>query len=97
MLYYHISEDEYNALEKAMNQLGLLVGLLEITPDKKNLQSITGYQLFCFLNAQFSTLHDVADAVTTRGIMARQADPVKPNKASSRRRSREHLAQGVAA
>lgn len=97
MLYFHISEDEYNSLEKAMNQLALLVGLLEIAPEKKNLQSITGEQLFAFLDAQVAVMHEVAAAVKMRGIMGRQADPVKPSKAATKRRSREHLAQGSTA
>ena len=98
MLYYQISEVEFNRLETVRNQIGLLAGLLEIVKPGVCLPSVTADQLGTFMSEQFEALQHLMQAVDERGIDRFEADkpqPVAP--AKPRRRSREHLAQGATA
>ncbi|MBB2775048.1 UNVERIFIED_ORG: hypothetical protein HNP28_000319 [Comamonas terrigena] len=98
MLYYQISEVEYNRLEAVCNQIGLLAGLLEIVPPGKNLPSITAGQMGSFMSEQFDALQHLMQAVDDRGVGRVETEKPKPAlPAQPRRRSREHLARGAAA
>ena len=96
MLYFHISEDEYNSLESAMNQLGMLVGLLEIAPGQKNLQSINVDGLYHFVNTQFSSLRNITTALEAREGLTQQPEQELPRKKAVKRSKREKLVGAMA-
>lgn len=98
MLYYQISEVEFNRLEAARDQIGLLAGLLEVVKPGVVLSSVTATQLGTFMGEQFEALQQLMQAVDERGIGRLEADKPQPAiTTKSRRRSREHLAQGASA
>ncbi|WP_054074422.1 hypothetical protein [Comamonas testosteroni] len=96
MLYFHISEDEYNALESAMSQLGVLVGLLEIAPGKKTLQSINVDGLYNFVNTQFSALRAITNAVEVREGLTCEPDQQLPLQKTTKRSKREKMVDSMA-
>ena len=95
MLYFQISEDDCFAIQKTAEKLGMLVGLLELIGDK-HLVSVTAEQLYAALWENFEAIRDIVPAVFEQGSVAPLLVTPKPSP-KSRRRSREHLAQGAAA
>lgn len=96
MLYYQISEVEFNRLDTVRNQIGLLAGLLEIVKPGASLPSVTADQLGTFMSEQFEALQHLMQAVDERGTGKLEANKPQPEAPATSRR-REHLVQGATA
>ena len=72
-MYYQISEDEFNSLESARNQLNLIAGLVASFNTKEFLSAITGAELHAFIDAQQATVSRVIEAANEREAQASAA------------------------
>ncbi len=69
MLYFQISEDEFNKLNRVHDQLGLISSLLIGAYPGNALEVVETDQLLAFINAQIETMELLAGAVRQRGVM----------------------------
>lgn len=72
-MYYQISEDEFNSLESARDQLNLIAGLVACFNTKECLSAITGAELHAFVDAQQATVSRVIEAANERETQASAA------------------------
>ncbi|CAC9684171.1 hypothetical protein [Delftia tsuruhatensis] len=56
MLYFQLSESEYNSLRRVQAQLGLISGLLIVGYPASALEPVTPGQLLAFIQAQEEAL-----------------------------------------
>ncbi|MDR6732399.1 hypothetical protein [Delftia lacustris] len=69
MLYFQISEDEFNKLNRVHDQLGLISSLLIGASPGNALEVVETDQLLAFINAQIETMELLTGAVRQRGVM----------------------------
>lgn len=69
MLYFQLSEPEYNSLRRVQAQLGLISGLLIAGYPASALEPVTPGQLLAFIQAQEEALEEVMGDVSERGVV----------------------------
>ena len=77
MLYFQLSEPEYNQLRSVQEQLGLISGLISGTHPGCSLEIVTAQQWQSFVKAQEEVLAKIGDALEERGAVN------SPDKSSS--------------
>lgn len=69
MLYFQLSETEYNSLLRVQDQLGLISSLIISAYPGHALEPVTSGQLLAFIQAQEEALEQVMDFVKRRGML----------------------------
>lgn len=69
MLYFQLSEPEYNRLRSVQEQLGLISGLISGAHPGYSLEVVTAQQWQSFVKAQEEVLGGIGDAVVGRGVV----------------------------
>lgn len=69
MLYFQLSEPEYNQLRSVQDQLGLISGLISGAHPGYSLEVVTAQQWQAFVKAQEEVLSGIGDAVAGRGAV----------------------------
>ncbi|EPD45287.1 MULTISPECIES: hypothetical protein [Delftia] len=68
MLYFQLSEPEYNSLRRVQDQLGLISSLIIGAYPGHALEPVTPGQLLAFIQAQEETLEAIIAEVRERGV-----------------------------
>ncbi|MEJ8292191.1 hypothetical protein WKI45_05140 [Delftia tsuruhatensis] len=68
MLYFQLSEPEYNSLRRVQDQLGLISSLIMGAYPGHALEPVTPGQLLAFIQAQEETLEAIIAEVRERGV-----------------------------
>lgn len=71
MLYFQLSEPEYNSLRRVQDQLGLISSLIIGAYPGHALEPVTSGQLLAFIQAQEEALEGVMGGVSERGVVRR--------------------------
>jgi hypothetical protein len=69
MLYFQLSEPEYNSLRRVQDQLGLISCLIRGAYPGHALERVTPGQLLAFIQAQEEALEGVMGGVSERGVV----------------------------
>ena len=69
MLYFQLSEPEYNSLRRVQDQLGLISSLIMGACPGHALEPVTPGQLLAFIQAQEEGLEGVMGGVSERGVV----------------------------
>ena len=69
MLYFQMSEDEFNQLNSVREQWGLISSLLVGAYPSNPIQVVESNELLAFINAQIEAMEGVVGAVRQRGVM----------------------------
>lgn len=74
MLYFQMSEDEFNQLNSVREQWGLISSLLVGAYPNSPIQVVESNELLAFINAQIEAMEGVVGAVRQRGVMKQLAE-----------------------
>lgn len=74
MLYFQMSEDEFNQLNSVREQWGLISSLLVGAYLSNPIQVVESNELLAFINAQIEAMEGVVGAVRQRGVMKQLAE-----------------------
>jgi hypothetical protein len=69
MMYFQLSEPEYNSRRRVQDQLGLISRLIIGAYPGHDLEPVTPGQLLAFIQAQEEALEGVIGGVGERGVM----------------------------
>lgn len=69
MLYFQLSEMEYNSLRRVQEQLGLISGLIIGGYPEDALEAVTAGQLLAFVQTQEEAIEQVMGVVKERGVI----------------------------
>ena len=69
MLYFQLSETEYNSLRRVQDQLGLISSLIISAYPGHALEPVTSGQLLAFIQAQEEAIEGVMGGVSERGVV----------------------------
>ena len=69
MLYFQMSEDEFNQLNRVREQWGLISSLLIGAYPSNPMEVVDSNELLAFINAQIEAMEAVVGAIRQRGVM----------------------------